>query len=106
MSTRASIRPLATRAAAVALLAAVAMFPCAQAMAQSGKPPSAGAPWGNASSGNVSTGTTTSGTAPPNAFQGFSTNRDQPVEIESATLEVRDKAKTATFLRDVKLGQG
>jgi hypothetical protein len=27
---------------------------------------------------------------PPNALQGFSQNRDQPVHIESATLEVRD----------------
>ena len=43
---------------------------------------------------------------PPNALQGFSQNRNQPVTIESATLEVRDKDKTATFLGNVKLVQG
>src|SRR5437879_943113 len=44
--------------------------------------------------------------APPNALQGFSQNRDQPVAIESATLEVRDKDKIATFLGNVKPVQG
>ena len=43
---------------------------------------------------------------PPNALQGFSQNRDQPVHIESATLEVRDKDKVATFSGDVKVVQG
>jgi lipopolysaccharide export system protein LptA len=43
---------------------------------------------------------------PPNALQGFSQNRDQPVQIESATLEVRDKDKIATFLGNVKMVQG
>ena len=28
-------------------------------------------------------------------------SKDQPVQIEAATLEVRDKAKTATFAGDV-----
>ena len=27
----------------------------------------------------------------PNAMQGFSQNRDQPIQIEAATLEMRDK---------------
>ena len=40
---------------------------------------------------------------PPNALQGFSQNRDQPVHIESATLEVRDKQKEATFSGDVRV---
>src|SRR5580704_14368848 len=44
--------------------------------------------------------------APPNALQGFSQNRDQPVRIESARLEVRDKDKRATFAGDVHLTQG
>ena len=39
---------------------------------------------------------------PPNALQGFSQNRDQPVHIEAATLEVRDKDKVATFSGDVQ----
>ncbi len=43
---------------------------------------------------------------PPNALQGFSKNRDEPVHIEAATLEVRDKDKVATFSGDVKVVQG
>ncbi|HEX5508821.1 MAG TPA: LptA/OstA family protein [Pseudolabrys sp.] len=43
---------------------------------------------------------------PPNALQGFSQNRNQPVQIEAATLEVRDKDKTAVFSGDVRVKQG
>jgi lipopolysaccharide export system protein LptA len=43
---------------------------------------------------------------PPNALQGFSQNRDQPVQIEATTLEVRDKDKQATFSGDVRVKQG
>jgi lipopolysaccharide export system protein LptA len=43
---------------------------------------------------------------PPNALQGFSQNRDKPIKINSATLEVRDKDKMATFSGDVHLVQG
>ncbi len=43
---------------------------------------------------------------PPNALQGFSQNRDQPVHIEAATLEVRDKDKMATFSGNVRVTQG
>jgi lipopolysaccharide export system protein LptA len=43
---------------------------------------------------------------PPNALQGFSQNRDKPLKINSATLEVRDKDKVATFAGDVHLVQG
>jgi lipopolysaccharide export system protein LptA len=43
---------------------------------------------------------------PPNALQGFSQNRDKPIKINSATLEVRDKEKMATFSGDVHLVQG
>jgi lipopolysaccharide export system protein LptA len=42
----------------------------------------------------------------PNAMQGFSQNRDQPIEIEAAKLEVRDKKKQATFIDNVKVVQG
>jgi lipopolysaccharide export system protein LptA len=42
----------------------------------------------------------------PNAMQGFSQNRDQPIQIEAATLEMRDKKKEATFTGDVKVVQG
>ena len=42
----------------------------------------------------------------PNAMQGFSQNRDQPIQIEAATLEMRDKIKQATFSGNVKVVQG
>jgi lipopolysaccharide export system protein LptA len=42
----------------------------------------------------------------PNAMQGFSQNRDQPIQIEAASLEMRDKKKEATFTGDVKVVQG
>lgn len=41
-------------------------------------------------------------TGPPNALQGFSQNRDQPIQIDAARLEVRDKDKIATFFGDEK----
>ena len=44
--------------------------------------------------------------APPNALQGFSVNRDKPVQITSSTLEVRDKEKRATFIGNVLVVQG
>jgi lipopolysaccharide export system protein LptA len=43
---------------------------------------------------------------PPNALQGFSQNRDQPVKIQAASLEVREKDKMATFTGDVQVFQG
>src|SRR6202034_1529653 len=42
----------------------------------------------------------------PNAMQGFSQNRDQPIQIEAAQLEMRDKKKEATFFGNVKVVQG
>ena len=46
------------------------------------------------------------GTGPANALQGFSKNRGQPVKIQAAALEVRDKDKIATFTGDVHVVQG
>jgi lipopolysaccharide export system protein LptA len=43
---------------------------------------------------------------PPNALQGFSQNRDQPVKIQAAALEVREKDKVATFSGDVHVVNG
>ncbi len=43
---------------------------------------------------------------PGGAMQGLQLNRDQPVKIESDTLEVRDKSQQATFIGKVKLTQG
>ncbi|WP_316180772.1 MULTISPECIES: LptA/OstA family protein [unclassified Bradyrhizobium] len=45
-------------------------------------------------------------TGVPNALQGFSQNRDQPIQIEAAALEMRDKKKEATFTGNVKVVQG
>jgi lipopolysaccharide export system protein LptA len=42
----------------------------------------------------------------PNAMQGFAQNRDQPIQIEAASLEMRDKKKEATFAGNVKVVQG
>jgi lipopolysaccharide export system protein LptA len=42
----------------------------------------------------------------PNALQGFSQNRDQPVRIQSDNLVVRDKDKVATFTGNVHVIQG
>jgi lipopolysaccharide export system protein LptA len=47
-----------------------------------------------------STGSTVTG--PPNALQGFSQNRDKPIQIDAARLEVRDKDRVATFFGDAK----
>ena len=43
---------------------------------------------------------------PPNALQGFSQNRDQPVKIQASSLEVREKDKMATFAGDVHVVNG
>ena len=42
----------------------------------------------------------------PNAMQGFSQNRDRPIRIEAASLEMRDKKKEATFAGNVKVVRG
>jgi lipopolysaccharide export system protein LptA len=42
----------------------------------------------------------------PNAMQGFSQNRDQPIQIEAGSLEMREKKKEATFSGNVKVVQG
>jgi lipopolysaccharide export system protein LptA len=39
-------------------------------------------------------------------LQGFSQNRDQPVHIQAAKLEVHDKQQIATFSGDVRVKQG
>jgi lipopolysaccharide export system protein LptA len=45
-------------------------------------------------------------TGTPNAMQGFSKNKGQPVNIEAERLEVRDKDKTAVFSGKVVVTQG
>src|SRR6202011_2339613 len=42
----------------------------------------------------------------PNAMQGFSQYRDQPIQSEAASLEMRDKKKEATFSGNGKVVQG
>ena len=43
---------------------------------------------------------------PPNALQGFSQNRHEPMKIRAASLEIREKDKMATFTGDVYVLQG
>ena len=71
----------AIRCGALAAAIMVGMTPCAPAQPNTGK-------------------------GVPNALQGFSQNRGQPVQIEAAALEVRDKEKVATFTGNVKVVQG
>src|SRR5436309_13145182 len=59
---------------------------------------------GMAASGDAGAQSAMSGV--PNAMQGFSQNRDQPIKIEAASLEMRDKKKEATFSGNVKVVQG
>lgn len=49
---------------------------------------------------------TTATRSVPNALQGFQQNRGEPVRIEAASLEVRDRDKYATFSGNVKVVQG
>jgi len=51
-------------------------------------------------------GATAAGQNVPNAMQGFSQNRDQPITIEASVLEIRDKKRQATFSGNVKMVQG
>jgi lipopolysaccharide export system protein LptA len=60
----------------------------------------------NSPANNTSSHAPQQPSGPPNALQGFSQNRDKPIKINSATLEVRDKDKVATFAGDVHLVQG
>jgi lipopolysaccharide export system protein LptA len=86
------------RAVALIVGAMVSAVPLAQAASPTPHPvstsPATSAPASTAPSG------------PPNALQGFSQNRDKPLKITSASLEVRDKEKIATFSGDVHLVQG
>jgi lipopolysaccharide export system protein LptA len=43
---------------------------------------------------------------PPNALQGFSQNRNEPMKIRAVSLEIREKDKMATFTDDVYVLQG
>jgi lipopolysaccharide export system protein LptA len=77
---------------AAVLLAAVALMASLPAAAQAPRPaaasPAAASP------------------AAASPFQGMGQSQDQPVQIEAAALEVRDKNKTATFSGNVQVVQG
>ena len=57
-------------------------------------------------SAGAESGATAAGQGVSNAVQGFSQNRDLPITIEAAVLEIRDKKKQATFSGNVKMVQG
>jgi lipopolysaccharide export system protein LptA len=75
--------------------------PASHAQTRLGPPPPAAA---NAQAQAGKSQTQTVG--PPNALQGFSQNKDQPVKILASTLEVHDKDKVAVFNGNVQLVQG
>ncbi len=75
-------------AAGVLLVALIAGLPAGPALSQAAK----GAPVAN--------------TGVPNALQGFSQNKDAPVQIEAQQLDVRDKDKVAIFSGNVVVTQG
>lgn len=82
-------------------LAAVGVLLCSGDLALAQGPSTAGS--APASAGQASAGQgPAAGT--PNALQGFSQNRGQPIHIDAATLVVRDKDKVATFTGDAKTG--
>jgi lipopolysaccharide export system protein LptA len=78
-------RPRALRAAVAALALLIGGF-AANAQAQKNQP--------------------AQNQGPPNALQGFSQNRDEPVKIQADSLVVRDKDKVATFNGNVHVTQG
>jgi lipopolysaccharide export system protein LptA len=82
-----------TIGAALVAAAAIAAIPAALAQPRNSPP-------GSAASNSAG------GSSVPNALQGFQQNRGQPVKIEAARLEVRDKQKIATFSGNVKVVQG
>jgi lipopolysaccharide export system protein LptA len=56
--------------------------------------------------GGIGTSLSFAQTEQPSAFQGFSRNRKDPVNIEANFLEVRDKDKVAVFKGNVVVVQG
>jgi lipopolysaccharide export system protein LptA len=92
---------------AAALIVAATMTAVPLAHAASPTPtPTTPHPVSTAPASTPATTSTTTPSGPPNALQGFSQNRDKPLKITSASLEVRDKEKVATFAGDVHLVQG
>jgi lipopolysaccharide export system protein LptA len=89
------MKPFAAGLAVVAAVSAAALAHAASPAANS--PATAARPAAQAAAAP---------SGPPNALQGFSQNRDKPIKISSASLEVRDKDKVATFSGDVHLIQG
>jgi lipopolysaccharide export system protein LptA len=80
---------------------AAAAFVITAGMAVAQTPPATPAP-----AARPATPAATASQGPPNALQGFSQNRGQPVQIDAQTLEVRDKEKIATFTGKVHVIQG
>jgi lipopolysaccharide export system protein LptA len=79
---------------AATVAALLSVLPATEAPAQKGPSPS-GPSSGSSSPQGL-----------PNALQGFSQNRDQPVKIQADRLEVHDKDKMATFSGNVHVTQG
>jgi lipopolysaccharide export system protein LptA len=65
-----------------------------------------GAPSAKGASAPAAAAAAGGNTGVPNALQGFSQNKDKPVQIEAAQLDVRDKDKVAIFSGNVVVTQG
>jgi lipopolysaccharide export system protein LptA len=89
MMKRANLTPVSFLLRICGAGLAIAIAFAASAQAQGAPKKSAAAP-------------TTAASGPPNALQGFSQNRDKPIQIDAARLEVHDKDKIATFFGDAK----
>jgi lipopolysaccharide export system protein LptA len=94
------------RTAALIVAAMISAVPLAHAASPTAPHPVSTSPAATAPGSSSPTATATAPSGPPNALQGFSQNRDKPLKISSASLEVRDKDKVATFSGDVHLVQG
>jgi lipopolysaccharide export system protein LptA len=96
------------RTAALIVAAMISAVPLAHAASPTAPRPVSTSPAATApaSSSPTVAAPATAPSGPPNALQGFSQNRDKPLKISSASLEVRDKDKVATFSGDVHLVQG
>ncbi len=81
------------------MAALLSVSPATEAPAQKGSGPQGPSPSGPSASAPSPQGL-------PNALQGFSQNRDQPVKIQADNLVVRDKDKVATFSGNVHVTQG
>jgi lipopolysaccharide export system protein LptA len=89
-----------------ALLAAAVALTLAAPVASVAQPRNTQKPHAAAPKQQPAANTSTSTSNVPNAMQGFSKNRHEPIQIDAGSLEVQDKDKIATFRGKVHVVQG